>query len=117
MNFDYPDLGGSVHAVFDTQLPEAAIDPTQSSQDSQEGPRNSGSGGLPPTSRRAEKAPAQNPPSFGLFGASQDRTQDLFFPPTVGSINPNKLPEPASPMPYLVQTCAKLPGYFENIDH
>ena len=117
MNFEYPDLGGSVHAVFDTQLPGAAIDPTQSSQDSQEEPGRTGSGGLPPTSRRTEKAPAQNPPSFGLFGTSQDRTQDLFFPPTVGSLNPNRLPEPTSPLPYLVQACAKLLGHFGNIEH
>ena len=114
MNFDYPDLGGSVHAVFDTQLPGAAIDPTQSTQGSQEEPRKSGSGGLPPTSRRNKKAPARDPPSFGLFGASQDRTQDVFFPPTVGSYNPEKLPEPTSPLPFLVQTCTKLPGYLEN---
>ena len=104
MNFDYPDLGGSVHTVFDTQLPGAASDPTQSSQDSQE--EHTGSGGLPPTSRRAEKAPARDPPSFGLFGASQDRTQNLFFSPTAGSFNPDRLPEPSSPLPYLVQAFA-----------
>ena len=115
MNFDYPDLGGSVHAVFDTQLPGAAIDPTQSSQDSQE--EHTDSGGLPPTSRRAEKAPARDPPSFGLFGASQDRTQNLFFLPTAGSFNPDRLPEPTSPLTYLVQAFAKMPGNFENIGH
>ena len=114
MNFEYPDLAGSVHAVFDTQLPGAAIDPTQDSQEEQE---VTGSGGLPPTSRRAEKAPARDPPSFGLFGASQDRTQDLFFPPTVGSRDRSKLPEPTSPLPYLVQLNASLPGRFESISH
>ena len=76
MIFDYPDLAGSVRAVFDTQLPGAAIDQMQ---DSQVEPEVTGSGGLPPTSRGAEKAPARDPPSFGLFGTSQDRTQDLFF--------------------------------------
>ena len=94
-NFDYPDLGGSIHAVFDTQLPSATIDPTQSSQVSQEEPRITGPGGLPPTSRRrAEKAPAPDPPSFGLFGASQDRTQDLSFLPAISSQNRSVLPEP-----------------------
>ena len=78
---------------------------------------NTGFGGLPPTYRRAKKAPACGPPSFGMFGASQDRTQDLFFPPTVGSYNPERLPEPTSPLPFLVQACSKLPGYFENISH
>ena len=119
MNYEYPDLAGSVHAVFDTQLPGAAIDPTQSSQNSHDEPGDSGSGGLPPSpprpSRRAEKAPARDPPSFGLFGASQDRTQDLFFPPTIGSQNRFVLPEPTSPLPYLVQVTATLPGRFENI--
>ena len=117
MNFDYPDLAGSVHAVFDTQLPGAAIDPTQSSQDSQEEPDTSGTGGLPPTSRRAEKAPARDPPSFGLFGASQDRTQDMFFPPTIGSRDRSVLPEPTSLLPFLVQVNASLPGRFESISH
>ena len=120
MNFEYPDLAGSVHAVFDTQLPGAAIDPTQSSQNSHGEPEASGSGGLPPTlrpSRRAEKAPARDPPSFGLFGASQDRTQDLFFPPTIGSQNRSVLPEPTSPLPYLIQVATTLPGRFENISH
>ena len=114
MNFDYPNLASSVHAVFDTQLPGAAIDPTQ---DSQEEPAVTGSGGLPPTSRRAEKAPARDPPSFGLFGASQDHTQDLFFPPTIGSRDRSKLPEPTSPLPFLVQLNASLPGRFESINH
>ena len=115
MNFEYPDLHGSVHAVFDTQLPGGAVDsPTQASQ---EEPDGSGSGGLPPTSRRAEKAPCRDPPSFGLFGASQDRTQDLFFPPTIGSRDRTRLPEPTSPLPYLVQLNAMIPGKFENVYH
>ena len=74
-------------------------------------------GGLPPTSRRAENAPARDPLSFGLFGASQDRTQDLFFHPTIGSRDRSKLPEPTSPLPYLVQLNATLPGRLESISH
>lgn len=85
--------------------------------DSQEEPEVTGSGSLPPTSRRAEKAPTRVPPSFGLFGTSQDRTQDLFFPPTIGSQSQAALPEPTSPLPYLVQLNASLPRRFESISH
>ena len=118
MNFDYPNLGGSIHVVWDTQLPGATIDPTQSLQVSHEEPRITGPRGLPPTSRRrAEKAPARDPPSFGLFGASQDGTQDLFFLPTIGSQNQSVLPEPISPLPFLVQLNTTRRGRFKSNSH
>lgn len=114
MNFDYPDLGGSVHAVFDTQLPGAAVDsPSQSQTDSVMNTQAA-------IQRRAEKAPARDPipPSFGLFGlhpsSSQDRTQLPFFPATTGSLRPDSpAPEPATANQTMMVAICKTTGLLE----
>ena len=108
MNFDYPDLDSSVHAVFDTQLPGAAIDPTNT-QYSQEAPVDTRFGDQPPASHCAENAPTSDCPSFVLFGVSEDPTQELIFPPTIGSKNKFMLPEPTRCLPYLMHITTTLP--------
>ena len=117
MNYDYPDLGRSVHAIFDTQLPGAAIDSPSQSQTSVMNTQDA-------AARRAEKAPAKDPspPSFGLFetapDSSRDRTQLPFFPATIGSIRHNSpAPEPATAHQTMMVAICKTTGLMEIFNH
>lgn len=117
MNYDYPDLGGSVHAIFDTQLPGAAIDSPSQTQDSIMSLTTA-------ANRRAEKAPAQNPnpPSFSAFNevpySSCDRTQEPLFPATIGSISQNSdAPEPATAHQTMMVAICKTTGLMEIFNH
>ena len=117
MNYEYPDLGGSVHAIFDTQLPGADIDSPSQSQETIMSPTTA-------ANRRAEKAPAQNPnpPSFGLFNtvsySSRDRTQEPFFPATIGSINRDSAaPQPATAHQTMMVAICKTTGLMEIFNH
>ena len=116
MNYEYPDLDGSVHAIFETQLPGAAIDSpsqTQTSVMSQNAAAN----------RRAEKAPAKEPepPAFGLFEkstpSSRDRTQLPFFPATIGSARNSPAPEPATAEQTMMVAICKTTGLMEIFNH
>ena len=117
MNYDYPDLGGSVHAIFDTQLPGAATDSPSQSQHSVMNTHEA-------AARRAEKAPAKDPPppSFGLFetapDSSRDRTQLPFFPATIGSIHRNSpAPEPTTAHQTMMVAICKTTGLMEIFNH
>lgn len=117
MNYDYPNLGGSVHAIFDTQLPGAAIDSPSQSQVSVMNSQEA-------ATRRADKAPARDPhpPSFGHFettpDSSQDRTQLPFFPATIGSIrNTSSAPEPATANQTMMVAICKTTGLMELFTH
>ena len=74
--------------------------------------------------RRAEKAPARdpNPPSFGPFNtapySSRDRTQEPFFPATIGSIGHNSpAPEPATAYQTMIVAICKTTGLMEMFNH
>ena len=116
MNYEYPDLGGSVHAIFETQLPGAAIDSPSQTQTSVMSPNAA-------ANRRAEKAPAKEPeaPSFGLFGnttpSSRDRTQLPFFPATIGSARNSPAPEPATAEQTMMVAICKTTGLMEIFNH
>ena len=117
MNFDYPDLGGSIHVTFDTQLPGAAIDSPSQSQESVWSSQST-------AHRPAKKAPAQepNPPSFGLFNklpySSGDRTQEPFFPAMISSIG-HKSPasEPTSVHQIMMVAICKTTSLIEMFNH
>ena len=117
MIYKYPDLGGSVHAIFETQLPGAAIDSPSQSQISVMSPETA-------ALRRAEKAPAKEPlpPPFGLFeeatsSSSQDRTQLPFFPATIGSARVSPAPLPATVEQTMMVAICKTTGLMEVFNH
>ena len=74
--------------------------------------------------RHAKKAPAYDPlpPSFGPFNAapysSRDRTQEPFFPATIGSLGRNSpAPKPATAHQTMMVAICKTTGLMEMFNH